>query len=201
MTGPLLQRQQYMKGGIGRWYWDYRDRRALSYIREEKSILDIGCGEGITLEKLLKRFPKQKIQGLDYSPEKVKICERYHLPVRQGNAGELNYGDSSMDCCLLLEVVEHLAEPENALKEIYRVLHPGGLFLLIFPNDFVFKIARLGFLKFKEAGSPSGHVKQWTPSAMSQVLKKIGFTIQEMTCLPINFWPLSLHCLVVARKK
>ncbi len=201
MISPLLQREQYGKGGIGRWYWDFRDRRTLSHIGDEKNILDVGCGEGITLEKLIQKFPDRNIMGIDYSPEKVSICEQRQLPARRGNACELEFGDHSMDCCLFLEVVEHLLDPLKALREIHRVLRRRGLLLLIFPNDFVFKSARLGFGKFREAFAPSGHVKQWTPPKMRQALEGVGFAIQEVACLPFYFWWCSLHCLLVARRK
>jgi ubiquinone/menaquinone biosynthesis C-methylase UbiE len=201
MNGPLLQREQYAKGGIGKWYWDFRDRRTLSYIGDEKDILDVGCGEGITLDKLLQRFPDRHVEGIDYSPEKVSICEQFRLPARTGNACELEFADHSKDCCLFLEVVEHLLDPLKALHEIHRVLKRGGLLLLIFPNDFLFKVARLGFLKFKEAFAASGHVRQWAPTEIRKALEEIGFEIQDVVCLPFRFWWLSLHCLVVARKK
>jgi len=201
MTPPLLQREQYGKGGIGRWYWDYRDQRILSYIRDEKNILDLGCGEGITLAKLLQNFPDRHIVGVDFSPEKVNICEQHQLPVHRGDAYALRLEDHSVDCCLFLEVVEHLLEPLQALQEIHRVLRKGGLFLLLFPHDRLFKVARIGFLKFKEAFLPSGHVKQWTPWEMQETLGRVGFAIQEMNCLPFHYWWCSLHCLVVARKK
>jgi hypothetical protein len=42
MNGPLLQREQYAKGGIGEWYLDFRDRRTLSYSGDEKEITDSG---------------------------------------------------------------------------------------------------------------------------------------------------------------
>jgi ubiquinone/menaquinone biosynthesis C-methylase UbiE len=201
MNAPLLQREQYGKGGIGRWYWDFRDRRTLSCIGDEKDILDVGCGEGITLQKLLQRFPDRHIEGIDYSPEKVSICEHLRLPARRGNACELEFEDHSKDCCLFLEVVEHLPDPLKALREIHRVLKRGGLLLLIFPNDFLFKVARLSFGKFQEAFAPSGHVKQWTPAEMLQALGGLGFAIQEVACLPFRFWWCSLHCLMAARKK
>jgi len=201
MNRQLPQRQQYAKGGIGKWYWDFRDRRALSYIGHEKTILDVGCGEGITLEKLLQKFPDRHVEGIDFSPEKVSICEQRRLPARKGNACELEFADDSMDCCLFLEVVEHLVDPLKALSEIHRVLREGGLLLLIFPHDLVFRFARLGFLKFREAFAPSGHVRQWTPAEMCQTLEGVGFAIQEVTCLPFHFWWCSLHCLVVARRK
>lgn len=201
MTGELRQREQYAKGGIGRWYWDYRDGRTISNIRDEKDILDVGCGEGITLEKLLRKFPDRNILGIDYSPEKVGICEQHKLPARWGNVCELQFEDHSMDCCLFLEVVEHLPAPLKALREIHRVLRKGGLLLLIFPNDFLFKVARLGFGKFKEAFFPSGHVRQWSPAEMRQTLEHVGFAIQEAACLPFHFWWCSLHCLMAARKE
>ena len=201
MISALPQREQYAKGGIGRWYWDYRDQRTLSFIRNEKSILDIGCGEGITLEKLLKKFPDRKILGLDYSRENVAICKIQNLPAHRGSAYELAFEDQSFDCCLFLEVIEHLLDAERALREIHRVLRKGGLLLVIFPNDWVFKAARLFFFKLKEAFTPSGHVKQWRPGEMKKTLKGVGFEIQEMACMPFFFWWCSLHCLVVAKKK
>jgi len=201
LTLPLRQREQYAKGGIGRWYWDYRDRQALGYIQGEKNILDVGCGEGITLERLIQAYPDRKIQGIDNDPENVQICREYHLPARLGDAYHLEWADQSMDCCLLLEVIEHLMDPKRAFNEIHRVLSRRGLFILIFPNDWLFKVARLGFLKLKEAFAPSGHVRQWTPGEMEQALGAIGFRVQEMVYLPFHFWRCSLHCLVVARKK
>lgn len=201
MTGELLQREQYAKGGIGRWYWDLRDERTLSCIGPEKDILDLGCGEGITLEKILRRFPNRHVLGIDYAGEKIRICQERHLPARQGSAYALDLEDQSWDCCLLLEVIEHLEEPQKALREVHRVLRQGGLFLLIFPHDWLFKAARLGFLKFKEAFAPSGHVKQWTPGEMRRILQGIGFEVQAQVCMPFGFWWCSLHCLMVARKR
>jgi ubiquinone/menaquinone biosynthesis C-methylase UbiE len=201
VTGELLQREQYAKGGIGRWYWDLRDERTLSCIGPEKDILDLGCGEGITLEKILRRFPDRHVLGIDYAGEKIRICQERHLPARQGSAYALDLEDQSWDCCLLLEVIEHLEEPQKALREVHRVLRKGGLFLLIFPHDWLFKAARLGFLKFKEAFAPSGHVKQWTPEEMRRTLKGVGFEIQAEVCMPFGFWWCSLHCLMVARKR
>lgn len=201
MTRELLQREQYAKGGIGRWYWDYRDRRTFSYIREEKDILDLGCGEGVTLEKILRKIPGRNVLGLDPSVEKVRICNEHQLPARQGSAYALDLEDRSWDCCFFLEVIEHLLEPQKALREIHRVLRKGGLLFIIFPHDWLFKVARLTFLKFKEAFSPSGHVKQWTPARMRRALKEAGFEVQDEIPLPFHFWWCSLHCLVVARKR
>src|SRR4030042_6697290 len=158
MMGPLRQREQYAKGGIGKMYWDFRDRQTLSYISEEKIIVDVGCGEGITLEKLVKKFPDRKIAGIDYSPENVEVCKEHKLPAHIGNAYKLDFKEGSVDCCLFMEVIEHLMDPLKALREIHRIMCKEGILLLVFPNDLPFKIARLTCLKFQEAYTPSGHV-------------------------------------------
>ena len=193
--------EQYAKGGVGRWYWDLRDERTLSYIGPEKNILDVGCGEGITLEKIIRRFPDRNVLGIDYEEEKVEVCREHHLPAHQGSAYSLELEDRSWDCCLLLEVIEHLEEPEKALREIHRILRKGGLLLLIFPHDWLFKAARLGFLKFKEAFAPSGHVKQWTPRKCGRTLEGMGFKFEEKVSCLSGFWCCSLHCLMVARSR
>ncbi len=201
MTGPLNQRRQYAKGGIGKWYWDFRDEKALAFIGHEKKILDVGCGEGITLEKLVEKFPNRLIKGIDYSLENVKVCKEFNLPVELGNVYQMNFENNSFDCCLFMEVIEHLENPLKALEEIHRILCSKGLLLLVFPHDLPFKLARLVCLKFDEAFTPSGHIKQWNPREMCQLLEQTGFSIIAIKYLPLLFWWCSLHCLIVSRKK
>jgi len=197
----LSQRVQYGKGGISRKYWDYRDQRIFSYIKNERKILDIGCGEGITLQKLLYRFPEKDISGIDVSRGNVEICKKYELPVKKGSVYNLEFDDESFDCCIFMEVIEHLQYPLKALKEIHRVLRNRGLLLLLFPNDFIFKLARIFTFKFKEAFHNYEHLKQWTPREIGKVLKENRFDILQQRSIPFYLWHCSLHHLVVARKK
>ena len=197
----LSQRTQYSKGGISRKYWDYRDECILSYIKNERRILDIGCGEGITLQKLLYIFPEKDISGIDVSRKNVEICKKYGLPVKEGNVYNLEFGDESVDCCIFIEVIEHLEYPLKALKEIDRVLRKGGLLVILFPNDFIFKLARIFTLKFKEAFYDYEHLKQWTPEEIRKVLTEKYFDILQQRSIPFRLWHCSLHHLVAARKR
>lgn len=197
----LSQRVQYGKGGISRKYWDYRDQRIFSYIKNERKIIDIGCGEGITLQKLLHRFPEKDVSGIDVSWGNVEICKKYELPVKKGNVYNLEFEDESFDCCIFMEVIEHLEYPLKALKEIHRVLRNRGLLLLLFPNDSIFKLARIFTFKFKEAFYNYEHLKQWTPRKIRKVLKENGFDILQQKSIPFHLWHCSLHHLVAARKK
>jgi len=197
--GMIYQRDQYAKGGIGVRYWDYRDAVALSHVVGNR-IIDVGCGEGITLEKLVKLYPGKQITGIDSEPENIDICQKHGLPVQYGTVFNLPFETDSIDCALFFEVIEHLDEPNKALEEINRVLRPGGRLILIFPNDRMFMVSRLLTGMIKEAFYNSGHVKQWTPSKIRKALKSNGFSPIEQFNLPFIFWTVSLHHLAVADK-
>jgi SAM-dependent methyltransferase len=195
----ILQRAQYAKGGWGRRYWDFRDRAILDCLTP--AILDLGCGEGLTLEKIRARFPSAHLRGLDVLPENIAICRQFNLPVEAGDVYDLNrVADASQDAVLFIEVIEHLDRPERALSEIHRILKPGGKLVVVFPNDRIFKWARCATGRFKEAAFDPGHVRQWTPSALRKTLSAQGFNVIQARALPFGFWPISLHGLACARK-
>jgi ubiquinone/menaquinone biosynthesis C-methylase UbiE len=197
----LSQQQQYAKGGLGRWYWDWRDRATLAYIEpSDRRIVDLGCGEGITLQRLVTQFPGREIMGIDVMPENIAICAARQLPARLGDLYALDLANDSQDVAVLLEVIEHLQHPERALREAYRILRPGGKLLILFPNDLVFLLARLLTLRFKEAFFDPGHLRQWTPAQIIRALSTAGFHTVTTRNIPLPFWPCAFHGLVVGIK-
>ncbi len=198
--GMIYQREQYQKGGIGRWYWDYRDNEILKSIRDEEIIVDIGSGEGILMEKIIQRLPDVKVFGVDPSPENVSICKKHGFEIYTGSVYELPLDNESVDCVLFIEVIEHLDHEGLAIKEIKRVLKRNGTLILLFPHDRVFKLARLLTFKFKEAFYDAGHVKQWHPEEFKKNLESAGFEVLYKKNIPFYLWLISLHCLIVARK-
>jgi 2-polyprenyl-3-methyl-5-hydroxy-6-metoxy-1,4-benzoquinol methylase len=199
---PLSQRAQYAKGGIGRTYWDYRDREILSFLSaEDHCIVDVGCGEGITLEKISRSNPHRAIIGIDSLQENVDICRNHGLPARLGDVYKLDFAPSSVDIVILAEVIEHLVHPQKAVQEIHRILKPRGRFIMVYPNDTVFMLARLLTLKWREAFYDAGHVTRWTPEKMAALLTDCGFLISVSRSIPFFFWTLSLHGICCAMKK
>ncbi|MBL6996154.1 class I SAM-dependent methyltransferase [Desulfobacula sp.] len=197
----IYQRQQYAKGGLGRRHWDKRDQTALNLVRpSDLTIVDIGCGEGITLEKMHRLFPERKVFGIDFLSENIDICRHHGCKVEQGDVYNLQLSSKSVDFVLFMEVIEHLEDPETAIQEIYRVLAPGGRLVIVFPNDRFFKIARILTLRFREAAYDPGHVRQWTPYDMRSFLSEQGFTVAFSQNMPFYFWPVSLHCIMAADK-
>jgi 2-polyprenyl-3-methyl-5-hydroxy-6-metoxy-1,4-benzoquinol methylase len=197
----LYQRDQYALGGPGRWYWDYRDTVAFSYFRSpHKSIVDLGCGEGIALEKLGQNFPEKKVIGVDLEIENIEICRKHGLTAIYADVCELPIPSGSFDACLCIDMLEHLKNPLQSIREIFRILKPGGRLLIVVPNDRNFFFARLALLMFKEAFYDVGHQRQWRPKDLINLLTHEGFTIIAKRNLPFIFWQMSLHHLVVADK-
>ncbi len=195
----IYQRAQYAKDGIGRWHWDKRDHTALNLVRPtDQTIVDIGCGEGITLEKIHRLFPERKVMGIDTLPENVDICNRHGCCAVQGDVNNLPFLSKSVDFVLFMEVIEHLVRPEKAIQEIRRILVPGGRLVVVFPNDRVFKIARILTLRFREAAYDPGHVRQWTPCDIRSFLRRQGFTSVFSRNIPFYLWQISLHCVMAA---
>ncbi|MCX5694130.1 MAG: class I SAM-dependent methyltransferase [Candidatus Omnitrophica bacterium] len=170
--------------------------------KEANIILDAGCGEGITLEKLTKTYPNKDVWGIEIDKEKVAICRKHGLTVTEANLLQLNTPSETIDCCILAEVIEHFKFQDAILviKEMYRILRKDGTLIVVFPNDFIFKITRIAALMFKEAFYNTGHLWQWTPGEMEKQLRSLGFRIIKITNIPFLIWPLSLHCIMVAHK-
>jgi SAM-dependent methyltransferase len=75
-----------------------------------------------------------KVQGVDFDEEAVGYChERGLVDVRQGAAETLPFDDSSFDLVTALDVIEHLDDDAVALREMRRVLRPGGQVLVTVP--------------------------------------------------------------------
>ena len=198
-TNDVSQRDQYVKGGIGAKYWDMRDAAILSHIRGQ-DILDAGCGEGITFERVIKAFPDAIVHGLDVDPENIRICKQHGLNVTEGSLYDLPFADNSFDTSLLIEVIEHLESPDTALKELSRVTKPGGRVIVVFPVDWGMWLARMLCLRWNEARFDPGHLRQWNFRELSAALVCAGFVCLSQKSLPLPF-PLQLHGLMVAVKE
>lgn len=189
------QRNIYARGGITKWYWDIRDRAILKHTESVLgSIIDVGCGEGITLEKVIAQDKNRFVLGIDSDPGSVFASRR--LPVVRGNANMVP--GMGWSCCLLIDVIEHLSRPMEAIRSIFQSLSPDGKLILMFPNDRLFFWSRLACLKFSEAFSDHGHKNRFDVQKMKWMLEKSGFMIGSIERVPCSVFP--LHYLIVARK-
>lgn len=101
-------------------------------------VLDVGCGGGANIAALLARCPEGAVDGLDYSPESVAASKRKNAAalgrrctVLQGDVGRIPFADESYDAVTAFETVYFWPDLPRAFAEIWRVMRPGGRFLLV----------------------------------------------------------------------
>lgn len=133
------------------------------------SILDIGCGVGASMNEL-KKFGF-KCTGIEYNLQYVEKCRSQGLVVKHMNAEKLNFDDNSFDTTLIIEVLEHVEDPQQVLMEAFRVSKLN--IIISVPNIDVLPIMS----KYKVVPwhlLEATHVNFFTPVILDNLLKKIS---------------------------
>ena len=109
-----------------RFRWSFLQRQQVVLKRfsglKGKQILDVGCGPGLFSAPLAK---ENQLVGIDLSLEMLKLARPELVPVR-GEGALLPFKNHSFDVVLAIEVLQHFGEPAPLLREILRVIKPGG---------------------------------------------------------------------------
>ena len=110
-----------------------KEFKVISELVEEKSsALDVGCGDGILMEYLIKNKTKD-IRGLEISKEKVQNCLSKGLSVIEGDAENdlKQFSDLSFDYVILSQTLQAMMKPKEILSELLRI---GSKAIVSFPN-------------------------------------------------------------------
>jgi SAM-dependent methyltransferase len=101
------------------------------------SLLDLGCGPGVLLRALAASAPGVRAAGLDAGWERILQARAAQTPspLVRGDALRLPFRDATFDRVLAAEVLEHLPDDGTALRELCRVLRPGGLLAISVPHE------------------------------------------------------------------
>ena len=101
-------------------------------------VLDCGCGGGANIRKLLKKCPQGVVKGVDYSPVSVEKARRHNAAaigsgrcvIWQGSVDRIVFASDWFDAVTAFETVYFWPNLPQSFREIYRVLKPGGTFLI-----------------------------------------------------------------------
>jgi len=119
------------------YVWRFGQDRRLALIRryaplEGKRILDVGCGLGTYVKKM--RDFSEEVYGVDVDPEKVAEASRTLPNIHLAPAEKLPFPDGFFDVVLLHEVIEHVEDDRQAIREAHRVIREGGRIVIFAPN-------------------------------------------------------------------
>jgi O-antigen biosynthesis protein len=129
--------ERFIPTELGRIRLEHYHRYAMVLgLAKDKTVLDVACGEGYG--SFLMADVAATVVGLDISEEVIchasSLYDRPNLNFLQGSATKIEFPDNSFDLVISFETIEHLAEQEQMLAEIRRVLHPDGVFIISSPN-------------------------------------------------------------------
>jgi len=117
--------------------WTKGLQRRMDFIKKyvdfkNKKILDVGCGIGM----FLKQFKNlgADVFGVDLDKEKVEIAKKKFPNVFHSKAEKMPFRKSTFDIICLHEVIEHVEDDQQVIKECFRVLKPGGKLIIFAPN-------------------------------------------------------------------
>ena len=123
------------------WMLDTLESNILKPLVVGREVLEVGCGTGLVMDRL--QYRCRRLQGLDISPGMAaKARERGH-EVTVGGADALPFADESFDVVYSFKVLAHVEPIRAALREVARVLRPGGLFV----GDFYNPMSLRGLIK------------------------------------------------------
>ena len=102
------------------------------------SILDIGCGGGANIKRLLEMFPKCRVTGMDISNDALDLSHEVNAPAINsgrcvlvgGNANQIPLSKETFDLVTAFETVYYWSGITACFTEVYRILKPGGTFLI-----------------------------------------------------------------------
>jgi SAM-dependent methyltransferase len=132
-----------------------------------RSVLDAGCGEGLVLG----RIQSPQVVGIDLDRQRV-ILARASQPrpsVAVANVERLPFAPASFDLVIMLEVFEHVGNPETALKEVARVSRE--YLLASVPNEPWWRIGNIIRLKYlRGLGNTPEHINHWSTQGFARFL-------------------------------
>lgn len=150
---------------------------SFSPYRQSNQLLDVGCGAGTLLAAA--RTNGWNAQGVDVSESVAEHVRSRGFEVFRGELHEANFREGEFDVVTAAELVEHLFDPQKVLKEIHRILRPGGVLWTTTPHWRGLSARLLG-LKWRVVAPPE-HLQLFSMTGLRTLLSNAGFRNVQLT--------------------
>ena len=178
LTEPFKVTERY-QGNSGDRYFDVRSTRRASwiqavnakfflrYIDESDDVLDFGCGTG----EIISRIPCRSRFGVEVNEPSRREAESRGVHVLH-DLTEME--SSSVDVVISHHALEHVSEPAPTLRELVRVLRPGGRAIIVVPAENPRRAATRTW-----HDEPEKHLFSWSPLTLGNLMEDCGFTVKH----------------------
>jgi 2-polyprenyl-3-methyl-5-hydroxy-6-metoxy-1,4-benzoquinol methylase len=167
-TNPVVRR---LMSGFETTLWRLFEQAA------PRSVLDVGCGEGVLTYKWAERLGEKPIVGVDLPDPKLQAewgtRRRENLEFRPAAADNLPFADGTFDLAAAIEVLEHVPDPERTLSQMARVA--SRHLLVSVPREPLWRtlnVVRGAYVR--DLGNTPGHVNHWSRRGFIRLVERHG---------------------------
>lgn len=180
--------RDYQAGVPGDFFWFKAKRQLISILLGKldtggsSRILNVGAGTGEDISVIKKAG---EIYVIDIEPQALEMVpEGLTVEKRLGDVCQIPYADEFFDMVLAFDVLEHVENDAAAVKEIIRVLKPGGAF--------VFTVPAFNFL-YSSHDRALSHFRRYNKATLRALLR-------DLTCVELSYWVFSLFLPVALQR-
>ena len=149
-------------------------------------VLDVGCGQGATLEWLRAEKGARWVAGVEYMPEEAAVAQTRLDACWTGDVESmaLDIAPASLDLVLCLDVLEHLRDPWGLVRRLATLLRPGGAFITSIPNARHMNLVRQLVLRGRFDYAPEGtmdstHLRWFTRRTAIELVEQGGLKVDR----------------------
>jgi 2-polyprenyl-3-methyl-5-hydroxy-6-metoxy-1,4-benzoquinol methylase len=154
---------------------------------DPKSLLDVGCGEGVLVHKWAQRLGERRVVGIDL--EEPSIQEGWakrqapNLEYKVMRAENLPFTDNEFDVACAIEVLEHVPNPEHTLAEMARCAERH--LLVSVPREPLWRMLNMARGAYwSDLGNTPGHLNHWSKRSFTRLLSQYGEVAQARSPFP-----------------
>jgi len=159
--------------------------RQLGKKPQELHLLDVGCSSGALL--FVAHDLGFHITGVEPAGKAADTARAFGFDVYNGLLQDAHYTDNRFDMVTMFEVVEHLIDPIAVVREVYRILKPGGLLLIGTGNAASWTVRFLGSRwEYFDISRHGGHVSFFNPASILELARQCDFHLAEIQTKRVN---------------
>lgn len=158
-----------------------RELRRLAGGRRDLRILDGGCGTGHNLRVLL--APHGRTFGFDLHADAIRRARAAGRPLVRANLEQIPFASGTFDLATSFDVMQSVPDDKAALRELARVLRPGG--------HLVLNVTALDFMR-GDHSDVWGELRRYSPARMTRLLEQAGLEPVRLAFLFASLLPLML---------
>ena len=152
-----------------------------------RSVLDVGCGEGVLTHKWAATLAPRRVVGIDLEDPAIQAewakRQAPNLEYRIMKAENLPFGDGEFDVATAIEVLEHVPDPAHTVAEMARVA--SGHLLVSVPREPLWRalnMARGAYIR--DLGNTPGHLNHWSKRSFVELLSRHGEVVEARSPFP-----------------